>query len=63
MIRNLLFDMGGVIFDQDTQEAFRRFEAIGIDTEKYMGKVERIRQKVEPRIIVGSVPAKFITNI
>ena len=39
MIRNLLFDMGGVIFDQDTQEAFRRFEAIGIDTEKYMGKV------------------------
>ena len=37
MIKNLLFDMGGVIFRQDTEEAFRRFRAIGIDTDFYMG--------------------------
>lgn len=37
MIRNILFDMGGVIFRQDNEEAFRRFREIGIDTDKYMG--------------------------
>lgn len=30
--------MGGVIFNQDTEQAFRRFAAQGIDTDKYMGK-------------------------
>lgn len=29
--------MGGVIFDQNTEEAFRRFKAIGVDTDYYMG--------------------------
>lgn len=29
--------MGGVIFRQDTDEAFRRFKAFGIDTDYYMG--------------------------
>lgn len=38
MIKNLLFDMGGVIFNQDTEEAFRRFREAGIDTDYYMGK-------------------------
>ena len=38
MIKNLYFDMGGVIFDQNTEEAFRRFRAIGIDTDYYMGQ-------------------------
>lgn len=38
MIKNILFDMGGVIFNQDTEQAFRRFSAQGIDTDKYMGK-------------------------
>lgn len=38
MIRNLLFDMGGVVFRQDTAEAFRRFRAAGIDTARYMGE-------------------------
>lgn len=38
MIKNILFDMGGVIFDQDTEQAFRRFAAAGIDTDLYMGK-------------------------
>lgn len=37
MIKNILFDMGGVIFDQNTDEAFRRFKAVGIDTDYYMG--------------------------
>lgn len=37
MIKNILFDMGGVIFDQNTEEAFRRFKAIGVDTDYYMG--------------------------
>lgn len=37
MIKNLLFDMGGVIFLQDTAKAFSRFQAIGIDTDIYMG--------------------------
>lgn len=30
--------MGGVIFDQDTEQAFRRFREAGIDTDKFMGK-------------------------
>lgn len=30
--------MGGVIFNQNTEEAFRRFEAMGIDTAHYMGR-------------------------
>ncbi len=38
MIKNLFFDMGGVIFLQDTPEAFRRFRAAGIDTDFYMGE-------------------------
>lgn len=38
MIKNILFDMGGVIFLQDNDEAFRRFREAGIDTDKYMGK-------------------------
>lgn len=29
--------MGGVIFRQDSEEAFRRFREAGLDTEKYMG--------------------------
>lgn len=29
--------MGGVIFRQNTEEAFRRFQALGIDTDVYMG--------------------------
>lgn len=37
MIKNLLFDMGGVIFRQDSNEAFRRFRSYGIDTDHYMG--------------------------
>lgn len=37
MIRNLLFDMGGVIFRQNTEEAFRRFRQAGIDPDQYMG--------------------------
>lgn len=37
MIRNLLFDMGGVVFTQNTAEAFRRFREAGIDPQKYMG--------------------------
>lgn len=38
MIKNLLFDMGGVVFNQNTEEAFRRFQQAGIDTDYYMGK-------------------------
>lgn len=38
MIYNILFDMGGVIFNQNTEEAFRRFREAGIDTDYYMGK-------------------------
>ena len=37
MIKNILFDMGGVIFQQDTAEAFRRFRQAGIDPDIYMG--------------------------
>lgn len=37
MIKNILFDMGGVIFRQNTEEAFRRFRALGINTDYYMG--------------------------
>lgn len=37
MVRNLLFDMGGVVFKQDTPEAFRRFRAAGVDPDYYMG--------------------------
>lgn len=37
MIRNIYFDMGGVIFRQDTEEAFSRFRALGIDPDYYMG--------------------------
>ncbi len=37
MIKNILFDMGGVIFLQDTAEAFRRFRGAGVDPEVYMG--------------------------
>lgn len=37
MIKNIYFDMGGVIFDQNSEEAFRRFRSLGIDTDYYMG--------------------------
>ncbi len=38
MIKNILFDMGGVVFHQNTAEACRRFQAIGLDTDIYMGE-------------------------
>lgn len=38
MIKNILFDMGGVIFNQDTEQAFRLFRQSGIDTDEYLGK-------------------------
>ena len=41
MIKNILFDMGGVIFDQDTDHALERFRAAGVDTDKYIGKYEQ----------------------
>lgn len=37
MIKNIIFDMGGVVFRQDSEEAYRRFREAGIDPSKYMG--------------------------
>ncbi len=37
MIKCILFDMGGVVFLQDTAEAFRRFTEIGVDANQYIG--------------------------
>ena len=37
MIKTILFDMGGVVFLQDTTEAFRRFIDIGVDANRYIG--------------------------
>ncbi len=36
-IKNILFDMGGVVFIQDTAESVRRFSHLGLDTARYMG--------------------------
>ena len=38
MIKNILIDMGGVIFRQNTAEACRRFQSIGLNTDVYMGE-------------------------
>jgi len=38
MIKNILFDMGGVIFRQNSEESFRRFHEAGIDPKLYMGE-------------------------
>ncbi len=37
MIKNILFDMGGVLFTQSTARAKERFAALGIDTAYYLG--------------------------
>lgn len=37
MIKTVLFDMGGVVFLQDTSEAFRRFTEIGVDAHQFIG--------------------------
>jgi len=37
MIKNLIFDMGGVVFRQNSEKAYRRFREAGIDPSKYMG--------------------------
>ena len=37
MIKTILFDMGGVLFVQDTEEAFRRFTEIGINANDFIG--------------------------
>jgi len=34
----MLFDMGGVIFRQNSEEAFRRFREAGVNTDEYMGE-------------------------
>ena len=37
MIRNIVFDLGGVLFTLDREEALRRFEALGVpDVEKML---------------------------
>lgn len=38
MIKTILFDMGGVLFRQNTRKAIGRFAAIGLDTDEYIGK-------------------------
>ncbi len=38
MIKNILLDMGGVVFRQNTAEACRRFREAGIDPDYYMGE-------------------------
>lgn len=37
IFKNILFDMGGVVFRQNSEEAYRRFREAGIDTSLYMG--------------------------
>ncbi len=37
MIKNILFDMGGVVFIQDTPRALERFRSMGLDAERYLG--------------------------
>lgn len=37
MIKNILFDMGGVIFTQNTPRARERFRAAGVNPDIYMG--------------------------
>jgi len=37
MIKNIMFDMGGVVFRQNSEEAYRRFREAGIDPDFYMG--------------------------
>lgn len=37
MIKTILFDMGGVLFLLDTAEAKKRFEALGVDSDRYLG--------------------------
>ena len=37
MIKTILFDTGGVVFLQDTAEAFRRFTEIGVDARQFIG--------------------------
>lgn len=37
MVKTLLFDMGGIVFIQDTAEAFRRFTEIGVDAHQFIG--------------------------
>lgn len=41
MIKTILFDMGGVIFPIDTNQAKRRFEALGVDSERYLDAYEQ----------------------
>lgn len=38
MIKNILFDMGGVIFTQNTEKARKRFRDAGIDPDVYLGE-------------------------
>ena len=42
MIKNILFDMGGVIFRQNSEEAFRRFREAGVDTVSFAGEWLRL---------------------
>lgn len=37
MIKNILFDMGGIILILDSAESFRRFAGLGLNSEEYMG--------------------------
>lgn len=37
MIKNILFDMGGVVFRQNSEEAYHRFREIGVNPDYYMG--------------------------
>lgn len=41
MIKTILFDMGGVLFQIDTNQAKRRFEALGVDSERYLDAYEQ----------------------
>ena len=41
MIKTLLFDMGGVVFLIDTNQAKHRFEALGVDSERYLDAYEQ----------------------
>lgn len=42
MIKNILFDMGGIIMYQNTPGAIKRFAEAGLDTDKYMTAHQQI---------------------
>ena len=60
MIKNIIFDFGGVLTLLAPDEALRRFKALGVDTpEKYINQLKGLEKRIFSKLYAGKFSKKL----